>query len=156
VRALDEALPAPRVKSMEAVIAHALGQPRFILLLLNVFAAVALLLAAVGIYGVMAYSVTRRTREIGIRIALGAGASRVAALVVGQGLLLTVFGVVIGLVVAFATTRLMGALLYGVTATDPVTFLLIPPILLGVALLACYLPARRATRIDPMTALRAE
>jgi putative ABC transport system permease protein len=156
VRALDENVPAPKVRSMDDVVTRALGQPRFNLLLLNAFAGLALLLAAVGIYGVMAYSVTRRTRELGIRIALGAGAARVVRLVVGQGMLLTALGVAIGLAVAFATTRVMATLLFGVAATDPVTFVFIPLLLLAVGFAACYLPARRATRIDPMVALRGE
>jgi putative ABC transport system permease protein len=104
----------------------------------------------------MAYSVARRTREIGIRIALGAGASRVVRLVVGQGMVLTALGVAIGLAVAFATTHVMATLLFGVAATDPVTFTVIPAILLAVGFAACYLPARRATRIDPLLALRGE
>jgi putative ABC transport system permease protein len=121
-----------------------------------VFAGLALVLAAVGIYGVMAYSVNRRTREIGIRVALGATAAQVRGLVVGQGMVLTAIGVLVGLAGSLAATRLMAALLFGVKATDAQTFALIPLVLLAVGLFASYLPARRATRVDPMIALRQE
>jgi putative ABC transport system permease protein len=156
ITALDSNLPPPRVVTMEQAITTALWQPRFNLLLLNAFAALALLLAAVGIYGVMAYSVSRRTREIGIRVALGATAGQVQRLVAGQGLLLTAAGVGLGLIGAFAATRLMSALLFGVRATDPTTFVAVPALLLAVGLVACYLPARRATRVDPVIALHHE
>jgi predicted permease len=156
IAGIDANLPVPRVRPMQAVVADALGQPRFNLLLLNLFAALALVLAAVGIYGIVAHSVSRRTREIGIRLALGAPAARVLGMVVSRGLALTALGVAIGLAGALLTTRLMAALLFEVSATDPLTFLTLALLLLAVAALASYLPARRATRIHPTMALREE
>jgi predicted permease len=156
VTALDANLPPPAIIQMDQAISRALWQPRFNLLLLNLFAALALVLAAVGIYGVMAYSVNRRTREIGVRVALGATAAQVHRLVVGQGMLLTAIGVLVGLAGALGTTRVMASLVYGVGTTDPATFAIIPVVLLAVGFLACWLPARRATRVDPMIALRQE
>ncbi len=156
VWAIDKNLPVSRVATMEQVIAEQLWRPRFLMLLLGSFASVALLLAAVGIYGVMSYAVARRTHEIGIRMALGAQAGDVLRLVVGQALALALTGVAAGLAAAFALTRVVSGLLFGVSATDPLIFIAIPLILTGVALAACFIPARRAARVDPMVALRCE
>jgi putative ABC transport system permease protein len=138
---------------MDDVVANSLGTRRVSMQLFAVFAGAALLLAAIGIYGVMAYSVTQRTQEIGIRMALGAQKSDVLGLVIRQGMTLSVIGVAVGLAGAFALTRLLASLLFGVAATDPFTFFAIPVLLLFVALVACYLPARRAARLDPKIAL---
>jgi putative ABC transport system permease protein len=156
VKEIDPDQPVTDVRPMTEVIARSVWQPRLYAILFGVFAAVALVLATVGIYGVMSYAVSQRTHEIGIRMALGAQARDVLKMMLGQGLLLALVGVVIGLAAAFALTRLMATLLYSVSATDPTTFAAIALLLMGVALLACYIPARRATRVDPMTALRYE
>jgi putative ABC transport system permease protein len=156
VKAIDKDQPISHIRTMEELVAGSVSQRRFNMLLLAVFAGVALLLAAVGIYGVMSYSVEQRTREIGLRMALGAQTRDVIRLVVGRGMTLTLIGAVIGLIAAFGLTRLIKSLLYGVSATDPVTFLVIAPLLALVAMLACYLPARRATKVDPLVALKAE
>jgi putative ABC transport system permease protein len=153
VQALDKDQPVYNVRTMDDVVINSLGTRRISMELFAVFAGAALLLAALGIYGVMAYSVTQRTQEIGLRIALGAQKADVLGLVIRQGMTLTVIGVIVGLAGAFALTRVIGNLLYGVTATDPATFVAIPLVLLFVALLACYLPARRAARLDPIRAL---
>jgi putative ABC transport system permease protein len=153
---VDKDLPVSVPETVEHHLSELVAEPRLYTLLLGVFAGVALILASVGIYGVMSYAVTERGHEIGIRMALGAKGQDVVKLVVRQGLMLALVGVAIGLAVAFALTRVMSSLLYGVTATDPLTFLLIPLLLALVALLACYLPARRATKVDPMIALRYE
>ncbi|HYV05812.1 MAG TPA: ABC transporter permease, partial [Blastocatellia bacterium] len=153
---LDSNLPVYSVRTMTEHMALPLFPARVAATLLGSFGVLALILAAIGIFGVMSYAVSQRTREIGIRMALGADAARILRLVIGQGLKLILFGLAIGLVAAFAGTRLMSSLLYGVSATDSVTFGVIALLLTGVALLACYLPARRATRVDPMIALRCE
>jgi putative ABC transport system permease protein len=156
VSAIDKDQPISGIQGMEQVIKDSVGGRRFNMTLFAIFAAVALLLAAVGIYGVMAYSVTRRTHEIGIRMALGASSRDVLRLVLGQGMALALIGMVVGLAVSAALTRVMSSLLYEVSATDPLTFAAIPLLLAGVALLACYIPARRAMKVDPMVALRYE
>jgi putative ABC transport system permease protein len=153
VQAIDKDQPVYNVRTMDDVVANSLGTRRVSMQLFAVFASAALLLAAIGIYGVMAYSVTQRTQEIGLRMALGAQKSDVLGLVIRQGMTLTVVGVVVGLAGAFALTRLIANLLFGVAATDPFTFFAIPVLLLFVALVACYLPARRAARLDPKIAL---
>ncbi|HXG65436.1 MAG TPA: ABC transporter permease [Blastocatellia bacterium] len=156
VQEMDPNQPLYNVRTMEQVLADSIGRPRFNTLLIAIFAVVALILATVGIYGVISYSVTQRTHEIGIRMALGARATDILAMVFKQGLKLALAGVAVGLAGAFALTQLMSSLLFGVTAADPITYVAISLLLTGVALAASYLPARRATKVDPMVALRYE
>jgi putative ABC transport system permease protein len=156
IAALDTNQSAYDVKTMQQVVSESVSQPRLYTLLLGVFAAVAMILAAVGIYGVMNYLVTQRIHEIGIRMALGAQASHIFKMIVGQGMLLVLIGVVAGLVAAFLLTRIMESLLFGVSARDLATFLGIPIVLAVVAFLSIYIPARRAMRVNPMVALRQE
>jgi putative ABC transport system permease protein len=153
---IDKDQPVSNISTMEEILSESIARQRFSMLLLGIFAAVALILAAVGLYGVMSYSVAQRTREIGIRMALGAQARDVLRLIVGQGLTLTLIGIALGLTGAFALTRLLESLLFGVSASDPATFTGVAALLLAVSLLACYLPARRAMRVDPLIALRYE
>jgi ABC-type antimicrobial peptide transport system permease subunit len=153
---VDADLPVARVMSMDRLLAKSMARQNFNMILLGVFGGIALLLAAIGIYGVMSFTVEQRTNEMGIRIALGAGTGQLLRLVIGHGLLLAGIGVAIGLAAAFGLTRLMSSLLYGVKATDAATFVAVAVVLSAVAALACYIPARRATRVDPITALRWE
>ena len=159
-QALDKDQPLANPRTLEAVIGESLGERRFPMMLLTVFGVVALVLASLGIYGVMAYSVAQRAKEIGIRMALGAPTTQVLRTVVGSGMRLAVIGVGIGLSVALlvsvVVTEAAKATLYEVSTTDPVTFLAVSVLLLGVAALASWAPARRASRVDPMLSLRAE
>jgi putative ABC transport system permease protein len=141
---------------MQEIRAESVSSERLNLTLLSIFAGIALVLAIVGIYGVMSYSVTQRTHEIGIRMAIGAQTADVFRMILGQGMILALIGIGIGLVGAFALTRLMTTMLFGVAPTDPLTFAVIAGLLAAVALLACYLPGRRATKVDPVVSLRYE
>jgi len=154
VRNVDKDQPVYKVRTMEQLLSTSLAQRRLAVILLGVFAAVAMMLAAVGLYGVISYGVTQRTNEIGIRMALGAERAGIFKMVLSQGIGLTIVGIALGLAGAFALTRVMSSMLFGVTATDPWTFVVIPIVLGVVALAACFVPALRATRVDPMVALR--
>jgi putative ABC transport system permease protein len=156
IQALDPEMPVFDVGTMDQRLHDSHARRRFLMSLLGVFAVVASILAAIGIYGVMAYSVNERTHEIGIRLALGAPPANVRQLVIRQALVLTSIGIAAGLAGAFALTRVLSSLLYGVSAIDILTFVVTPVLLGGVALLASYVPARRAAKVDPMIALRYE
>jgi putative ABC transport system permease protein len=156
VAALDQDLAPAEFLPMARYVTDSTGGERFTMILAGVFASVALLLASIGLYGVISCSVSQRTWEIGIRMALGARRGSILRMVLGQGLVLILIGVAAGIAGAFVLTRFLESLLYGVTPTDAVTFVAIPVLLTAVALMACYLPARRATRVDPMAALRQE
>jgi putative ABC transport system permease protein len=153
---IDPEVPLDNVMTMEARLAASVAGPRFYALLLGLFAVLALVLAAVGIYGVLSYNVSQRSREIGVRMALGAEGRDILRLVLRQGLLLTLVGIVIGLAGALGTARFLKTLLFGITTTDPLTYVAMSALLVTVAALACWIPARRAIRVDPMTALRYE
>jgi len=153
---VDANLPLASVYTMNHLYTGSLARTSFTLVMLGIAGTMALLLGAVGLYGVIAYSVSQRTREIGIRIALGAQQNNVMRLILGEGMLVILIGLAIGLAGSLALTRFISSLLFGVTATDPLTFAGVAVLLAVVALAACYIPARRATRVDPMVALRYE
>ena len=153
---MDANIPLTSIRVFEEYISRSLARPRFNALLLSIFAGTALVLTAIGIYGVMAYLVNQGTRELGIRLALGATPALILRMVVSQGMVVALIGVAIGLGGAFMLTHLMKTLLFGVNAYDPLTFVAIPVLLAGIALLASWLPARRAARIDPTISLRSE
>jgi putative ABC transport system permease protein len=156
IKEIDADLPVFDVKTMTDAVSESVAQPRFYAILLGSFAGIALLIAALGIYGVISYAVSQRTRELGIRIALGAQRERVVRLVIGQGLTLTLLGIVLGVAGAVVLTRLISSLLFGVAAADPLTFISVAVLFVLVACLASYLPARRAAGVDPIIAMRAE
>jgi putative ABC transport system permease protein len=156
VLSVDPEQPVHSIKPLDRVKAESIAAPRFRTLLLGLFAGVAMLLAAVGIYSVMSYSVAQRSHEFGIRMALGAQRSDLLKMVLRDGLALTIAGMAVGLAASFALTRWISSLLFKVDATDPVTFVAVSLLLVGVALTACFVPARRATRVDPIVALRYE
>jgi putative ABC transport system permease protein len=156
ILAVDKDQAASNIKTMDELLVNSIALRRFFMLLLAIFALLALLLASLGIYGVMSYAVTQRTHEIGIRLALGARPVDVLKMILGQGLRTTLMGIVCGLVGAFALTRWLESLVFGVSTTDPLTFVAVPLLLATVALAACAVPARRATQTDPLMALRVE
>jgi predicted permease len=156
VNKIDPSLPISGIRPMTDVISTSVKDKRFLMTLMTAFAALALILTSIGLFGLISYQVSQRTQEIGVRVALGATTASIFKLIVGRGMILTVIGVIIGLLAAFWLTRLMSDLLFGVTANDPVTFVFISGLLLLVGLAACMLPARRATRVDPLVALRSE
>jgi putative ABC transport system permease protein len=153
---VDSGIAIAEVSTLDGMVSDAASQPRFRTVLLASCATLALVLAAAGLYGVIAYTVSRRTTEIGIRMALGAGTADIIVMVVGEGVRLSIVGIVIGIAAALALTRLVSSLLYGVAPADPVSFVISAVVLLAIALLSSYLPARRAAEVDPLVALRAE
>jgi len=156
VRTLDPDQPIYNIRTMDEIRGESVAPQRLNLMLLSIFAGIAFVLAIVGIYGVMSYAVTQRTHEIGIRMAIGAQPRDVFKMILGQGMLLTVIGMVAGLVGAFALTRLMATMLFSIKPTDPLTFAVVAVLLVAVALIACYIPGRRATKVDPVNSLRYE
>jgi predicted lysophospholipase L1 biosynthesis ABC-type transport system permease subunit len=155
-QAVDGQMPISNVRPMEEVIAQGVSRQHFNMLLLSIFAAIALILAAIGIYGVMSYAVEQQTQELGIRMALGADRGQVLKLILRQGMTPAGIGVVVGVAIAFAITRVLASLLYGVKASDPATFVAVAVLLTAIALFATYIPARRAMGVDPVIALRDE
>lgn len=156
VWSIDRDQPVSSVRTVDAMVARAQANRRFTTLLLGLFAVVALVLAGIGVYGVIAYSTAQRTQEIGIRMALGAGRAHVLKMVMAEGLKIGAAGLLLGVAVALALTRLMSGLLFGVSERDPLTFVALPLVLLAIAAAASWIPARRAVRVDPIVALRAE
>jgi ABC-type antimicrobial peptide transport system permease subunit len=156
IAAVDPIVPTGSMRSMDQVLSRSLALRNFMMFLLGLFAALALTLATVGIYGVISYAVSQRTREIGVRMALGARRGDVLRLILGEGLKLVLAGVALGIIAALAMTRLLATMLYGVSVTNPFIFLAVVALLVAVSLAACFVPARRAMRVDPMVALRYE
>jgi ABC-type antimicrobial peptide transport system permease subunit len=156
VAAVDPLVPTGSIRSMDQVLTHSVALRSFMMLLLSLFGGLALVLASVGIYGVISYAVAQRTREIGVRMAMGAQPTDVLKMVLGDGLKLVLIAVVFGVATALALTMLLEGMVYGVSLRDPLIFVLVSLLMIGVALLACYVPARRAMRVDPMVALRYE
>jgi ABC-type antimicrobial peptide transport system permease subunit len=156
LRQASGGLPIGRIRSMDEIVVRSTARQDFNMLLLSIFGGLALVLAAIGIYGLMAFTVEQRTQEIGIRMALGAGAAALRGMIVRQGMLLAVIGIALGLAAAYGLTRLLAAFLFGVKPVDPLVFAAIPVVLAFVSLVAIWVPASRATRVDPALALRRE
>jgi putative ABC transport system permease protein len=154
IHGVDADLPITNVRPLASLVDDSVAQPRFSMLLLGAFGAFALILASIGIYGVISYSVAQRTREIGVRMALGASRLNIFGMVLSQGARLAGLGIAVGILAAFSVTRMMSSFLYEIRPADPATFAVVSVVLLGVASIACYIPARRATRVDPLVALR--
>ncbi len=156
IRALDGGIPIRNLRAMEDIVHESMAPTRWSMMLIGTFAAIALTLATLGVFGVLSYVVAQRTRELGIRVALGASPGALRRMVVGRGLRLAIAGIGIGLAAGLGVTRLMSSLLFGVSPTDPITYIGVAVILFAIASLASYLPARRATSVDPIQALRTE